>query len=86
MGNKRNSRPAVGPKPMLLLCFALSLGLPLFYFESVDMDLFIVSKDERKVSNEDEFRTRALRKTSDTSHPLCFRLNRFEALLLPQKR
>jgi hypothetical protein len=85
MGNKRIPRPTMWPKPLFLVCIALSLGVPLFYLQWVDMDLFIVSKDERQVSN-DELRTPALRKASDSSHPLCFRLNRFQALLLPLKR
>jgi hypothetical protein len=68
MGSKRNYRPTMWPKPLLIVCIALSLALPLFYFEYVDMDLFIVSKDERQVSN-DESRTPALRKASDSSHP-----------------
>jgi hypothetical protein len=72
-------------KPLVLICVTLSLYIPLFYIDLVVVDLFIVSKDVRQVSN-DELRTPALRKASDSSHPLCFRLNRFQALLLPRKR
>jgi hypothetical protein len=53
MGNKRNLRPTMWPKPLFLVCIALSLGVPLFYFQWVDMDLFIASKDERQVSNDE---------------------------------
>jgi hypothetical protein len=38
--------------PLFLACMAFSLGVPLFYFDWVAVDIFLVSKNEQKVSNE----------------------------------
>jgi hypothetical protein len=56
MGSKRNPRPAMWQKPLFLVCVALSLGAPICYFDWVVVDLFVVSKDEQQVRN-DESRT-----------------------------
>jgi hypothetical protein len=49
---KRRSTPTIWHKPLFLACMALSLGVPLFYFDWVVVDIFLVSKDEQMVSNE----------------------------------
>jgi hypothetical protein len=38
-------------KPLILVCVALSLYVPLFYIDWVIVDLFVVSKDEQQVRN-----------------------------------
>jgi hypothetical protein len=82
MGNKRNPRSATWPKPLFLACTALSLCAPLIYFQNVDMSLFIASKDEHQVRN-DELRTPRLckRLLPSLTHYACLCLCRLAALM-----
>jgi hypothetical protein len=48
------STPTIWRNPLFLACMAFSLGVPLFYFDWVVVDIFLVSKDEQMVSSDNE--------------------------------
>jgi hypothetical protein len=53
MGDKRKPRTSIWHKPLFLVCLALSLGVPVFYFDWVVVDIFLVSKDDHQVRKDD---------------------------------
>jgi hypothetical protein len=86
MGSKRNPRSTTWPKPLFLVCAALSLCVPLLYFQQVDLDLFIASNDEHQVryANPEPHLCETLL-TSLTLYA-CICLCRLPAMLLPRRR
>jgi hypothetical protein len=54
MGNKCDSRPSTWRKPLFIVCIALWMTVPLFYFVCALESIFVVSKqDEPQVRKTD---------------------------------
>jgi hypothetical protein len=48
MGNKRDPRPSAWRKPLFIVCIALWMTVPLFYFDCALKSIFVVSKQDEE--------------------------------------